>query len=31
MGIAIIVVALFLPRGIADLFRARRKPAADHD
>jgi branched-chain amino acid transport system permease protein len=31
MGVAIIVVALFLPRGIADLFRARRKPAADHD
>jgi branched-chain amino acid transport system permease protein len=31
MGIAIVLVALFLPRGIAALFAARRKPAADHD
>jgi branched-chain amino acid transport system permease protein len=31
MGIAIVLVALFLPRGIAGLLAARRKPAADHD
>lgn len=31
MGIAIILVALFLPRGIAALFAMRRAPVADHD
>lgn len=31
MGIAIIVVALALPRGIAGLFAVRRKPVTDHD
>lgn len=31
MGIAIIIVALFLPRGIVALFAMRRAPVADHD
>jgi branched-chain amino acid transport system permease protein len=31
MGIAIVLVALFLPRGIVGSFAARRKAAADHD
>lgn len=31
MGITIVLVALFLPRGIAGLFAARNRPAVDHD
>jgi len=31
MGIAIVLVALFLPRGIAGLFATRNRPAVDHD
>jgi branched-chain amino acid transport system permease protein len=31
MGIAIVLVALFLPRGLAGLLAPRRAPVADHD
>lgn len=31
MGIAIVLVALFLPRGLAGLLALRRSPVADHD